>query len=129
MGDGCLSPTYHFPKEGRGGNTTYGDGNQSKVIGKCIIEILGFPTSQVALYVEGLKANVLSISQFCDNELVVQFSKEECNIFDCNGKWLMGGERIVDNCYGLFGITLNPQITCNKAQLIMVNFGIDGWDT
>jgi hypothetical protein len=29
---------------------------------------------------EGLKTNLLSINQFCDNDLVVQFSKKECNI-------------------------------------------------
>jgi hypothetical protein len=66
---------------GKGGRITYGDGNQSKVIGKGIIDIPGLRTSQEALYVEGLKANLLSISQFCDNDLVVQFPKKECNIF------------------------------------------------
>jgi len=65
--------------------------------------------------VEGLKANLLSISQFYDNDLVVQFSKKECNIFHCNGKWLMGGERTTDNCYGLSSFTSEPQIKCNKA--------------
>jgi hypothetical protein len=77
----------------------------------------GLGTSQEALYVEGLKANLLSISQFCDNDLVVQFSKKECNIFDSSGKWLMGGERTTDNCYGLPGLTTNPQIFCNKATI------------
>jgi hypothetical protein len=83
---------------GKGGRITYGDGSQSKVIGKGIIDIPGLGTSQEALYVEGLKANLLSISQFCDNDLVVQFSKKECNIFDSSGRWLMGGERTADNC-------------------------------
>jgi len=67
--------------------------------------------------VEGLKAYLISISQFCDNGLVVQFSKKECNIFDSSGKWLMGGERTVDNCYGLLGLTLEPRIICNKATI------------
>jgi hypothetical protein len=58
---------------GKGGQITCGDGSQSKVIGKGIIDIPGLGTSQEALYVEGLKANLLSISQFCDNDLVVQF--------------------------------------------------------
>jgi hypothetical protein len=67
--------------------------------------------------VEGLKANLLSISQFCDNDLVVQFFKNECNIFYSSGKWLMGGERTADNCYGLPGLTADPQIFCNKATI------------
>jgi transposase InsO family protein len=102
---------------GKGGRITYGDGSQSKVIGKRIIDILGLGTSQEALYVKGLKANLLSISQFCDNDLGVQFSKKECNIFDSSGKWLMGGERTADNCYGLPGLTTDPQVFCNKATI------------
>jgi len=100
---------------GKGGRITYEDGSQSKVIGKGIIDIPGLGTSQEALYVKGLKANLLSISQFCDSDLVVQFSKKECNIFDSSGKWLMGGERTTDNCYGLPGLTTDPQIFCKKA--------------
>jgi hypothetical protein len=102
---------------GRGGRITYGDRNQSKVIGKGLINISGLRVSQEALYVEGLKANLFSISQVCDNDLVVKFSKKECNIFDSSGKWLMGGERTVDNYYGLPSLTLEPQTICNKATI------------
>jgi hypothetical protein len=102
---------------GKSGRITYGDGSQSKVISKGIIDTPGLGTSQEALYVERLKANLLSISQFCDNDLVVQFSKKECNIFDSSGRWLMGGERTADNCYGLPGLTTDPQIFCNKATI------------
>jgi hypothetical protein len=99
---------------GKGGRITCGYGSQSKVIGKGIIDIPG-GASQEALYVEGLKANLLNINQFCDNDLVVQFSKNECNIFNSSDKWLMGGQRTADNCYGLPGLTSDPQIICNKA--------------
>jgi hypothetical protein len=102
---------------GKGGRITYGDRSQSKVIGKWIIDIPWLGASQEALYVEGLKANLLSINQFCDNDLVVQFSKKECNIFDSSGKWLIGGEMTADNCYGLLGLTSDPQIICNKATI------------
>jgi hypothetical protein len=102
---------------GKGGRITYGNGSQSKVIGKGIIDIPGLGTSQEALYVKGLNANLLSISQFCDNDLVVQFSKRECNIFDSSGKWLMGVERTAHNCYGLPGLTADHQIFCNKATI------------
>jgi hypothetical protein len=37
-----------------------------------------------------------------------QISKKECNIFDNSGKWLMGGKRTADNCYGLPGLTTDP---------------------
>jgi hypothetical protein len=77
----------------------------------------GLGASQEALYVEGLKENLLSISQFCDNDSVVQFSKKECNIFDSSGKWLMGGERTINNCYGHPGFTSEPHIICKKATI------------
>jgi len=113
-GDKTLLKEVHMGKDGR---ITYRDGSQSKVIGKGIIDILGLGTSQEALYVEGLKVNLLSISQFRDNDLVVQFSKKECNIFDSNVKWLMGGERTIENCYGLPGLTTDPQIFCKKTTI------------
>jgi hypothetical protein len=87
------------------------------VIGNGKIDISGIEVSQKALCVEGLKANLLSISQLCDDDLVVQFSKKECNIFDNNGKWLMGGEWTSDNCYGIPGLSSDSQIICNKATI------------
>jgi hypothetical protein len=87
------------------------------VIGNGQIDIPGIEVSQKALYVEGLKANLLSVSQLCDDDLVVQFSKKECNIFDSNGKWLMEGERTSDNCYGIPSLYLDSQINCNKATI------------
>jgi hypothetical protein len=101
----------------RGGRITFGDGSQAKVIGNGQINIPGLEVSQKALYVEGLKANLLSISQLCDDDLVVQFSKKECNIFDSNGKRLMGGERTSDNCYGIPNLSSDSQIICNKATI------------
>jgi hypothetical protein len=101
-------------KEGRSGNITYGDGSKSKVMGQGTVDIPGVPTPQEVLYVEGLKVNLLSISQLCDNDLVVQFSKEECSIFDAQGKWLMGGDRTSDNCYG---ISPTMQTKCHKTSV------------
>jgi len=88
-----------------------------RLLEKGLIDIPGLGASQEALYVESLKANLLSISKFCDNDLVVQFSKKECNNFDSSGKWLVGGERTVGNCYGLPGLTSEPQIIYTKATI------------
>jgi hypothetical protein len=101
---------------GKGGKISYGDSSQSKVIRKGLVEILGFSGSQEALYVEGLKANLLCINQFCDNDLVVQFSKKECNIFDCNGKGLMSGERPANNCYRFSGLISEQQIKMKQGD-------------
>jgi hypothetical protein len=102
---------------GKGGRISFRDGSQAKVIGNGQIGIPGIDVSQKALYVEGLKANLLSISQLCNDDLVVQFSKKECNIYDNNGRWLMGGERTSDNCYGILSLSSDSQIIYNKATI------------
>jgi hypothetical protein len=101
-------------KEGRSGNITYRDDSKSKVMGQGTVEIPGVPTPQEVLYVEGLKANLMSISQLCDNDLVVQFMKKECSIFDAQGKWLTEGDQTFDNCYG---ISPTMQTKCHKVSL------------
>ena len=52
-------------------------------------------------YVDGLKANLLSISQICDNGLNVLFTKYECEILDGGGNYMCVGVKTADNCYGL----------------------------
>ena len=53
---------------------TFGDGNVASVKGKCTICAPGIPNPEEVLYVEGLKANLISISQICDKKFNVQFS-------------------------------------------------------
>jgi hypothetical protein len=48
---------------------------------------------------------------------VANYKLTECNIFDSSGKWLMGGERTTDNCYGLPSLTADRQSFCNKATI------------
>ena len=42
---------------------TFGDGSHAQVLGKGTIEIPGFPLLKDVLYIKGLKANLLSITQ------------------------------------------------------------------
>ena len=51
------------------------------------------------LYVEGLKANLISISQICDKKFNVQYSQNLYKVFDLNGNCVMIGLRTLDNCY------------------------------
>ena len=44
---------------------------------------------------------MLSISQICDQDFMVLFSKGKCLVMDEFGKKLISGVRILDNCYGL----------------------------
>ena len=66
------------------------------------------------LYVEGLRVNLLSISQICDQDFLVLFLKGKCLVMDESGKKLISGIRTLDNCYGL---VLDVDIVCNSVRL------------
>ena len=61
-----------------GGNFTFGDGTKSQIKEKGIISLPGLTDIANVLYVEGLKVNLLSISQICDQDFMVLFSKRKC---------------------------------------------------
>ena len=59
------------------GNITFGDGSKSHIKGKGIILVPKLPNIANVLYVEGLRVNLLNISQICDQDFMVLFSKRE----------------------------------------------------
>ena len=63
-----------------GGYVTYGNNNKGKIVGSGDIEVKGNLTIQNVILVEGLKYNVLSISQLCDKGLQVTFQLKICLI-------------------------------------------------
>ena len=65
------------------------------------MDILGLPVFEDVWYVDGLKANLLSISQICDNGLNVLFTKYECEILDRGGDCMRVGVMTANNYYGL----------------------------
>ena len=71
-GDHSLFNTFE-PK--KGGNITFNDGSKSQIKGKGIISVLGLPDIVNVLYVEGLRVNLRRISQICDQDFMVLFSK------------------------------------------------------
>ena len=54
-----------------GRNVTFGDGNIASVKGKDTICAPDIPNLEEVLYVEGLKATSISISQICDKKFNV----------------------------------------------------------
>ena len=58
--------------------------------------------------------NLLSISQICDQDFMVPFSKGKCLVMDEFGKKLISGVCTLDNCYGL---DPNADIVCNSIHL------------
>ncbi|KAL6323752.1 hypothetical protein AAG906_002220 [Vitis piasezkii] len=99
-----------------GGVVTFGDGNLACVKGKGSIVILGYPKLDEVLYVEGLKANLLSISQMYDKEHKVNFHQDFCEIVNKEGKVIIIGHRTVDNCYAINPNFRTP-LMCNRAKL------------
>ena len=74
-----------------GENVTFGGNNVVRVQGKgtnCAIDILNL---EDVLFIKGLKANLISMSQICENKFNVQFSQNLCKVFDLNGACVMIG--------------------------------------
>lgn len=57
-----------------GGSLCFGDDSKAKVIGKGTDTIIGMSRLSNVYLVEGLKTNLLSISQLCDSRHEVHFS-------------------------------------------------------
>ena len=111
IGDQSLFKVFESKK---GGNVTFGDGSKSQIKGKGIISLPGLPDIANVLYVEGLKVNLLSISQICDQDFIVLFSKGKCLVMDESGKKLINGVCTLDNCYKLVP---DANIVCNNIRL------------
>ena len=112
-------------KSKKDGNVTFGDGRKSQIKGKGIISLPGLPEIANVLYVEGLKMNLLSISQICDQDFMVLFSKGKCLVMDESGKKLISGVRILDNCYVWFLMLILYAIAYVYQMKI---YGTKGWD-
>ena len=88
-------------KEKEDGFVTFGDGSHSQVLGTGIVDISGHPLLTDVLYIKGLKVNLLSITQICDEDFLVQFLKKGCLILNEEGVQVLKGLRTTDNCYGV----------------------------
>ena len=96
------------------GTITVGDGKKINIIGKGTIVITRFLTLKNVLLVDGLKANLISISQLCDDNLNVSFTRNECLVQDRERKCILCGKRTSSNCYCVYP---NPKIICNNASI------------
>ncbi|KAI5444798.1 hypothetical protein KIW84_013178 [Lathyrus oleraceus] len=80
-------------------HVTFGDGAKGEIKGTGKLDCLGVPRLNKVLLVKGLTANLISISQLCDQGLNVNFTKTECQILDIKSEVIMRGIRTKDNCY------------------------------
>ncbi|KAK0603136.1 hypothetical protein LWI29_001754 [Acer saccharum] len=111
-----------------GGNVTFGDGSKRNVVGKGTISVPGLPSLSNALFVDGLKANLISISHLSDEGYSVLFSKDYCSILKPDGQTLLKGMRSSDNCYCLEAsivsnhVSMDEQIELWHERLGHMNF-------
>ena len=67
------------PKDG--GYVTFGDNAKGKIVGEGKVGKSPNTTIENVLLVDGLKHNLLSISQFCDKDYKVVFESNKCVVF------------------------------------------------
>ena len=104
-------------KEKVGDYVTFSDGSHAQVLGKGTVEIPRLPLSKDVLYIKGLKVNLLSITQICDEDFLIQFSKKGCVIIDEEGIQVLEGNRTTNNCYG---VVPTSKISCKSARVNML---------
>ncbi|MCR2848021.1 hypothetical protein KN825_15825, partial [Weizmannia coagulans] len=76
---------------------TFGDNNKGRIIGHGSIGKSSSTIIENVLLVDGLKHNLLSISQLCDKGYEVVFNKLKCSILDPkDGKTIFVGHRNVN---------------------------------
>ena len=76
----------NFPTLSRyveGGTITFGDDAKGTFIGIGNIKIGASPLIENVVLVDGLKHNLLSISQLCDRGTKVIFDESSCKIYNC----------------------------------------------
>ncbi|XP_045792050.1 uncharacterized protein LOC123886812 [Trifolium pratense] len=78
---------------------TFGDGAKGEIVGIGKLSNNRLPKLDNVLLVKGLTANLISISQLCDQGMKVKFTKSECLVTNDKGDLLMKGVRSKDNCY------------------------------
>ena len=64
------------------GHVTFGDGVKGRVLSKGTLDFEGLPRLKNVLHVERLAANLISISQLCDQNLLAKFTKDTCKVFN-----------------------------------------------
>ena len=93
------------------GSVSYGS-RKGKIIGVGKIGKNSLPTINDVTCVEGLKYNLLSISQFCDSGYEISFNKDECIVRNLDQTILFTGKR-KNNLYEVNLSDLSDQnVTC-----------------
>ena len=103
------------PKDG--GYVTFGDNAKGKIVGEGKVGKSANTTIENVLLVDGLKHNLLSISQFCDKNYKVVFESNKCVVFDKDECALFVGTRHNN----IYVVDLYDSKAFNEKCLVSVN--------
>ncbi|CAM8910823.1 unnamed protein product [Rhodiola kirilowii] len=82
-----------------GKSVTFGDGVEGRVLGRGTLKVPGLLRLTNVFLVEGLQANLISISQLCDGDNHVQFTQNKCIVQNNQNQIVLTGRRAPNNCY------------------------------
>jgi len=95
-----------------GGNVKFGGNQSGKIIGTRTIGNASISIYNVWL-VDGLKLNLLSISQFCDNGYDVLFNKTSCTLVNKDDNSIIFKGNRMDNVYKInFSELVDQKVVC-----------------
>lgn len=105
---------FHVLEGFREGVVKFGDGSKCKVYVKGSIKALRIPKLHNVLNVEGLKEKVLIITQLCDSNCVVHFSKASCSMLHNQGNCIINGDKTSENFHGTVP---SSSLVCNMSTI------------
>eukprot|EP00253_Pinus_taeda_P017372 PITA_17372 len=84
----------------KGKQVSFGNDTPAAIKGKCIAQLKEDVKAGNVLYVDGLKHNLLSVSQMCDNGTEVIFRSDGCRVHDLDtGRTVIEGKITPNNLY------------------------------
>ena len=98
-----------------GGTVTFGDDAKGKIIGISNVKLGTSPLIENIVLVDGLKHNLLSVSQLCDKGFNVVFDNIACRVFDRQSNTCIFFGFRESNMYMIDLSNMSCNITCLKA--------------
>lgn len=92
---------------------TFGDRREATIYGKGSVSAPGILELKDVLFMNGIKANLIIISEICDDKWLVKFTHKKCIMYNNFGSVVIKGIQFEDNRYCIDDF---PSRLCNKAN-------------
>lgn len=108
-----------------GSHFTFRDGAKGTVVGIRQLNVTGLAKLDNVLLVDDLTANLISISQLCDQDMTVNFSKDGCSIVSKDESVMVKGIRSTDNYYSWNAPSIGHSTSCLLSRKDSQNYCIE----